>query len=195
MDVDAIVLINGKCPAPEQIAKSFLIQALFAPKVYLAEMAILNFCFIFIGIDTGYDSEMKKLCNWLLFGMSTTDICGHAYGDEYEDSFFVISKDGLQVYTNSAGFKSFSKICTLIQNLNMYTITKTDEADPEKCEVVKVARFFEMIHDKKKIAMPCRKLDPATDFVTSEAQMVEKWPIIQAYGLDMVGNGFFTMKH
>ena len=127
--------------------------------------------------------------------MSTTDICGHLFGDEYEDSFFVISKDGLQVYTNSAGFKSFSKVCTLIQNLNMYTITKTDEADPEKQEVVKVARFYEMIHDKKKIAMPCRKLDPASDFVTSESQMVEKWPIIQAYGLDMVGNGFFTMKH
>jgi hypothetical protein len=25
--------------------------------------------------------------------------------------------------------------------------------------------------------------------------MIEKWPIIQAYGLDMVGGGFFTMKH
>jgi len=25
--------------------------------------------------------------------------------------------------------------------------------------------------------------------------MVEKWPMIQAYGLDMVGGGFFTMKH
>ena len=138
---------------------------------------------------------MKKLCNWLLFGLSTSDICGHLYGDEYEDSIFVISKDGLQAYTNSAGFKSFSKICTLIQNLNMYTITKTDEADPEKQEVVKVARFYEMIHDKKKIAMPCRKLDNQSDLVSSEAQMVEKWPIIQAYGLDMVGNGFFTMKH
>ena len=44
-------------------------------------------------------------------------------------------------FHNSSGFKSISKICTLIQNLNMYTITKTDEADPEKCEVVKVARF------------------------------------------------------
>jgi len=25
--------------------------------------------------------------------------------------------------------------------------------------------------------------------------MIEKWPICQAYGLDYVGNGFFTMKH
>lgn len=25
--------------------------------------------------------------------------------------------------------------------------------------------------------------------------MVERWPIIQAYGLDIIGGGFFTMKH
>ena len=83
-------------------------------KLILLRWLYLKFLLRFIGIDTGYDSEMKKLCNWLLFGMSTTDICGHLFGDEYEDSFFVISKDGLQVYTNSAGFKSFSKVCTLI---------------------------------------------------------------------------------
>lgn len=43
--------------------------------------------------------------------------------------------------------------------------------------------------------MPVRKLKMYGDFVASEMQMVEKWPIIQAYGLDMVGGGFFTMKH
>ena len=52
-----------------------------------------------------------------------------------------------------------------------------------------------MVHDKKAIGMPCRKLRPQSDFVTSEMQLVERWPIIQAYGLDMVGGGFFTMKH
>ena len=26
-------------------------------------------------------------------------------------------------------------------------------------------------------------------------QLVEKWPIVQAYGLDIIGSGFFTMKH
>ena len=73
---------------------------------------------------------MRKLCNWLLYGLSTTDICGSTRDLNYDDSFFVISKDGLQAYTNSTGFKEFSKICTLVQNLNMYTITKSDENDP-----------------------------------------------------------------
>jgi hypothetical protein len=40
--------------------------------------------------------------------------------------------------------------------------------DMEKSEVLKVSRFFEMVHDKKTIGMPCRKLRPASDFVSSE---------------------------
>jgi hypothetical protein len=109
-------------------------------------------------MDACNDNEMRKLSNWLLYGLSTTDIFGANRNLAYDDSFFVISKDGLQSYTNSAGFKEFSKICTLIQNLNMYTITKSDENDPEKQEVIKVAKFFEMVHDKKVIGMPTRKI-------------------------------------
>jgi hypothetical protein len=51
-----------------------------------------------------------------------------------------------------------------------------------------------MIHDKKTIGMPVRRI-LKNDFVANESQMLEKWPLIQAYGLDMVGGGFFTMKH
>ena len=38
-------------------------------------------------------------------------------------------------------------------------------------------------------------VDENKDLVSSEMNLVEKWPIIQAYGLDIVGGGFFTMKH
>jgi hypothetical protein len=146
-------------------------------------------------MDSSYDQEMKKLANWLLFGLSTTDICGALPSHIYDDSFFIVSKDGLQAYTNSAGFKEFSNLDTLIQNLNVYTITKSDENDPEKQEVIKVAKFYEMVHDKKVIGMPVRRIVPGVDVVSSEMNLVEKWPLIQAYGLDMVGGGFFTMKH
>ena len=78
----------------------------------------------------------------------------------------------------------------------MYTITKSDENDSEKQEVIKIARFFEFVHDKKIIGMPARRVkDSDQKHFTSETQMVERWPIIQAYGLDIIGGGFFTMKH
>ena len=45
-------------------------------------------------MDACNDMEMRKLCNWLLYGLSTTDIFGSTRDLAYEDSFFVISKDG-----------------------------------------------------------------------------------------------------
>jgi len=75
---------------------------------------------------------MKKLCNWLLFGLSTTDICGSVYKDIYADCFFVVSKDSFQAYVTSGAFKEFSQLATLLQNCNTYTLTKSDEADTEK---------------------------------------------------------------
>jgi hypothetical protein len=78
----------------------------------------------------------------------------------------------------------------------MYTITKSDENDSEKQEVIKVARFYEFVHDKKVIGMPARKLkERDLKHFQQEVQMVERWPMIQAYGLDIIGGGFFTMKH
>jgi len=52
-----------------------------------------------------------------------------------------------------------------------------------------------MLFDKKAVGMPVRKLDAIQDEEKLPMQLVEKWPLVQAYGLDMVGNGFFTMKH
>jgi len=137
-----------------------------------------------IGIDTCHDEEMKKLQNWLLYGLSASDINGSPLSDAFSDSFVVISKDGFQAYTNSAGFKQhLANLTTLLTNCNVYTITRAEENDSERQEVVKISRFYEMVHDKRVIGMPVRRLTNK-DYVPNEAQMVEKWPIIQAYGLD-----------
>ena len=90
----------------------------------------------------------------------------------------VISKDGLQIFTNSTGFKELSHLTTLVSNCNIYCITRSDEAESEKQEVIKVAKFYEMVFDKRIIGMPVRALDPINDFVSSEAMLVEKWPLI-----------------
>lgn len=121
---------------------------------------------------------MKKLQNWLLYGLSAADINGSPLSDAFNDSFVVVSKDGFQAYTNSVGFKQhLANLTTLLTNCNLYTITRGDENDSERQEVIKVAKFYEMVFDKKTIGMPVRRL-ALNDYVTSEAQMVEKWPII-----------------
>lgn len=47
----------------------------------------------------------------------------------------------------------------------------------EKQEVLKMSKFYEMIHDKKAIGMPVRELT-AKDLSNNETELIEKWPII-----------------
>lgn len=143
---------------------------------------------------------MKKLNNWLLFGLSNSDIMGSSHSSIYEDSFFVVSRDGLQAFVTSQAYKDFSNKSTLVTNCNTYCLTKADENDADKYEVIKISKFYEMVFDKKAVGMPAREttgFKQGTKHVDfeNEIQMIEKWPIVQAYGLDIVGNGFFTMKH
>jgi hypothetical protein len=74
----------------------------------------------------------------------------------------------------------------------MYTITKSDENDQDKAEVIKVAKFFEMVHDKKDVGIPVRELGNS-DYISSEMLLVEKWPIIQAFGLDSIYNIYVNL--
>lgn len=61
-------------------------------------------------------------------------------------------------------------------------------------EVKKIAKFYEFVSDKPTIGLPARKVKSLENYA-NELVMIEKWPICQSYGLDIVGEGFFTMKH
>ena len=86
-------------------------------------------------------------------------------------------------------------LTSLVPNCNLFALTEEEEKDTEKGEVLKVAKFYEMIHDKQTIGVPVRAIKEDETRYTDEKQVIESWPIVQAYGLDIVGNGFFGMKH
>ena len=125
-------------------------------------------------MDSRYDGEMVKLQNWLCYGKSTYEVHGSSPGLDFQDSFFVISRDSFQAFTNSAGFKRLSELVTLVPNVNLHTVTKSEENDdPEKLEVIKMSKFYEMVHDKKSIGMPVRSVTAEDRRAKNEAQLVE----------------------
>jgi len=114
---------------------------------------------LIVGIDTFHDQEMKKLTNWLLFG-----ICGFSIEDSFlhnnfDDTFLVVSKDSLQIYTTHKGIKRLSQLSALIQNTNLYSISKSEQENSEYAEVTKIAKFYEYVHDKPLIGVPCRRAE------------------------------------
>ena len=49
--------------------------------------------------------------------------------------------------------------------------------------MLKISKFYEYIHDKSVVGMPVRKIGPESS-AKSEAEIVEQWPLVQAFGLD-----------
>ena len=99
---------------------------MFAANFVLCK-TLLGRSFLRIGVDAGRDSEMTKLLNWLLFGLSSSDIHGSTPHYDFDDSFFVISKNSFQAYTNTDGFRELSRLTTLISNCNIFVLTKEEE--------------------------------------------------------------------
>ena len=60
-------------------------------------------------------------------------------------------------------------LITLISNCNMYMLTRNDEQDNEKSEVLKISKFYEYIHDKATVGLPTRKVGAADKGSHSEA--------------------------
>ena len=67
--------------------------------------------------------------------------------------------------------------------------SKKEQENNEILQILKISKFYENIKNYKKIGIP---------LVSKEKQNImelEKWPLINAYGLDSLGVGFFTMRH
>ena len=135
-------------------------------------------------MDSKRDTEMSKLTNWLLFGLSSSDIHGSTPDFQFDDTCVVVSKNALQVYTSHSGYKDLSTLISLVPNCNIFALTAEEEKDEEKSEVLKVAKFFEMVHDKQTVGVPVREITANDTRFSDEKQLIESWPIIQAYGLD-----------
>ena len=110
-------------------------------------------------MDCKRDTEMTKLTNWLMFGLSSSDIHGSTPDFYYDDLFLVVSKNSMQVFTTHSGYLHLSNLVSLVPNCNIFALTEEQEKDEEKMEVLKVTKFYEMIHDKQTIGVPVRDLE------------------------------------
>lgn len=116
---------------------------------------------------------MKKLANWLLFGLSGQDVIANNPKSVYQDSFFVISKNTLQVFTTTDGYERLHSHITLVSNCNVFVATQAQEDDTETFEILKVSKFYEMIQDKHGVAIPVHALDKDDFGAKNDAQIVE----------------------
>lgn len=128
-------------------------------------------------MDSRNDNEMRKLLNWLVWGYSCSDIYGESDSYFFDDSFFVVGKDSLQIFTNVAGYDYLKILITLVTNCTIYVMTAEDEKNQERQEVLKVSKFYEFVHDKPVMGMTVQ-LPLDLKLQGQETRIVETWPLI-----------------
>jgi hypothetical protein len=133
-----------------------------------------------------------KLTNWLLFGYSgSLDLEEKSLPFNFNETFIVISKDAIFIYSSLETKQFFRSLVSKVDDIQVdfFFPTKKEQENTEILQILKISKFYESIKSHKTVGIP---LKPKEKINLIE---LEKWPLINAYGLDLIGEGFFTMKH
>jgi hypothetical protein len=129
--------------------------------------------------------------NWLVHGCtSTIELEEKPLSLIFTETFLIIKSNEILVFTTHQNRNYFYELFAKINSaVEYYFLTKEDEENTEILQIKKIAKFIEMTNPLKRIGIPLSIKEK------SSIVEVEKWPLINATGLDAFGEGFFTMKH
>ncbi|RXM33416.1 hypothetical protein EOD39_5446 [Acipenser ruthenus] len=150
-----------------------------------------------LGIDSRYNEGCIELASYLLFGLyspSNMDLERTQFPEEVlDDVILLIKSESVHLYCNPVNYSYLLPYVGHWRNLHLHCMTKTEYEDEEAAEEFKISSFVDMVQDCSCIGIPYSSHGHVQKF---DIFVVEKWPIIQAFGLEGIGvGGFFTMKH
>ncbi|XP_033869580.3 dynein axonemal assembly factor 9-like [Acipenser ruthenus] len=150
-----------------------------------------------LGIDSRYNQGCIELANYLLFGLynqNNMDLERTEFPEEVlDDVILLIKSESVHLYCNPVNYSYLLPYVGHWRNLHFHCMTKTEYEDEEAAEEFKISSFVDMVQDCSRIGIPYSSHEHIQKF---DIFVVEKWPIVQAFGLEGIGGGgFFTMKH
>ncbi|XP_064420873.1 uncharacterized protein C20orf194 homolog isoform X2 [Latimeria chalumnae] len=150
-----------------------------------------------LGIDSRYNEGCTELANYLLFGLynqRNDDFEWTGFPEEVlDDIILLIKSDSVHLYCNPVNYNYLLPYVAHWRNLHFHCVTDREYEDEEAAEEFKITSFVEMVQGCNRIGIPYSSQGQRQKF---DVFVVEKWPIIQAFGLEGIGGGgFFTMKY
>ena len=140
--------------------------------------------------DCSYSKPMHQFIKWLLFGCSSlTVIDEFSIPGEFSETFMVITRNNLYIFSQSSTRDFFYEITSKISNVEIFITSKKEEENSETLEIQKISKFIEFSQKIKKIGIP---LDHNQ---RQNIVLLDRWPLLTATALDCLGLGFFTMNH
>ena len=140
--------------------------------------------------DCSYSKPMHQFIKWLLFGCSSlTTIDEFSIPAEFSETFMIITKQELFIFSQSSTREFFYEITSKICNVEIFITSKKEEENSETLEIQKISKFIEFTQKIKKIGIPL-DYNQRQNIV-----LLDRWPLLTATALDCLGLGFFTMNH
>eukprot|EP00657_Telonema_sp_P-1_P005529 TRINITY_DN2295_c0_g1_i2.p1 TRINITY_DN2295_c0_g1~~TRINITY_DN2295_c0_g1_i2.p1 ORF type:complete len:239 (+),score=47.86 TRINITY_DN2295_c0_g1_i2:180-896(+) len=151
------------------------------------------------GVDGRRNDGAGPLINFLFFGTSGSELTrvSSTQHEQMDDMLLTITPTSVHMFCPPP-VRPLVESCTgLWANLQVYTLTEEENDDTDLAEDEKVCSFVKMTAPYKRIGIPLPGT-PIEHVMKGDAE-IEKWPVVQAYAFDDMGNGaqrgFFTMNH
>ncbi|KAL4468548.1 hypothetical protein ABPG74_005051 [Tetrahymena malaccensis] len=142
------------------------------------------------GVDSRENTEYVKLTNWLFLGNSGLEIEENEYLNQiYSDMIVLIKKGTTHIFIDPEALNSLQTLIYSIPNVDVFCPTEKQYEDKDEMELLKMAFFLRVMKPTKKVGILLGQKDKG------KINSIEKWPLIQSYGLEELGVGFFSMNH
>ncbi|GAX82253.1 hypothetical protein CEUSTIGMA_g9681.t1 [Chlamydomonas eustigma] len=147
------------------------------------------------GVDSGFNPGCSQGISHLIYGSSNRDCAdaGHLEGG-LGDAIFLIKALSIYIYTADGATAAMVSdlLSETTSEIQILYPTPPEASDPDAVEEHKIGSFVQMLRGCKVLAMPWASESTPKQL---DLMQLEKWPLLQAYGLEHVGRGgFFTQN-
>ena len=140
--------------------------------------------------DCSYSKLMEKFVKWLLFGASSNyEIEQLSIPYDFNETFIIITLQRIFIFSLPSTGNFFNEICSKLNNVELFIVSKEDEELSENLEILKISKFVQWSQPIKKFGIP---LD---ENQREKIILIDRWPLLTATALDCLKLGFFTMNH
>eukprot|EP00195_Chlamydomonas_chlamydogama_P002993 CAMPEP_0202922708 /NCGR_PEP_ID=MMETSP1392-20130828/78065_1 /ASSEMBLY_ACC=CAM_ASM_000868 /TAXON_ID=225041 /ORGANISM="Chlamydomonas chlamydogama, Strain SAG 11-48b" /LENGTH=588 /DNA_ID=CAMNT_0049616349 /DNA_START=166 /DNA_END=1928 /DNA_ORIENTATION=- len=152
------------------------------------------------GVDGKYNTGSAQAIAYILQGTSNRDVVDSCHlGTDLEDSVLLVRRDGVSLYSPKAAVTEDVRelLSQRVPNLQLFRPTELEAADPDLIDETKLGSFIQMLRGISSVGIPfvMPPADNAGQQNPPDPMVLEKWPLLQAYGLEGVGkSGFFTQN-
>ncbi|KAL0490578.1 hypothetical protein AKO1_009562 [Acrasis kona] len=149
------------------------------------------------GLDGEDHLGSTKAINFLFSGISGVHVQAPIlYQECFDDLVVLITDHSIKVLCNPTNIKLISNLTSTCENIELYSMDQVEyDTDKDAAEDFKIINFINMVQSLsvKHIGIP---VTPTTKDPHGSRFEIEKWPLIQSYGLENYRTGqFFSMAY